>query len=115
MVEYNRMKLTPKQILGQQILAHHTAIKIRKLTLMYTPKATNSTQQMSSIIVSIAKKITPKATARNYIKRVLRAITRQTLEPTVFKKYNWLWICKEPAISAELRKDIISTIAKLNT
>lgn len=109
------MKLTPKQILGQHILAHHTVLRIRKLTLMYTPKEKERIAAKSAVIVSVSKKITPKATARNYIKRVLRATTRQTLSPAVFSGSDWLWICKEPAITKELRTEIITNLSILNT
>ena len=113
MLEYNRMKLTPKQILGQHILAHHTVLRVHKLTLMYTPTEKERLSAKSAIIVSVSKKTTSKATARNYIKRVLRATTRQALSPAVFSGNNWFWICKEPKITPELRREIINLLSKL--
>ncbi len=110
MLEYNIMQQTKKQILAQYILSHHKALHIQKLTLMYTLREAACTLAKPSIIVSVSKKITPKATARNYIKRVLRATLRQTLSPSVFSTFDWLWICKEPELKTDLRKEIVASL-----
>lgn len=100
------MVLTQKQKIGQQILAHHNTIRAGKITLMYTPRPDSRLREKPSIIVSISKKTAPKAVQRNYIKRVLRAFLRQTITKERLQTYDWMWICKESAITTEFLNEL---------
>jgi ribonuclease P protein component len=97
------MKLSEKQKVGQRILANNTKLSHEKILLLYTPTAATATGAKPTIIVSVPKKIVPKAVARNYIKRVLRALLRISLTKETLKAYDWMWICKAPAITKETR------------
>ena len=103
MVEYKHMVSTLKQKIAQKVLDQHSTFKHGLITLMYAPTTLTEKPLKPCIIVSISKKTAPKAVARNYIKRVLRALLRQTLKKEVLKAYNWMWICKMPEISKEAR------------
>jgi len=111
------MKQTTKQLLAQKVLSQHKTITLGKITLMYTP-ATSSAENAGKrpvIIVSVPKKVVPKATARNYIKRVLRAILQQNLPATVLRVNVWMWICKEPRISKDSRLQLIALVRALSS
>jgi ribonuclease P protein component len=121
MVEYNtanyrdiEMKQTQKQLLAQKVLAQHNVIRAGKITLLYTPQENITiTAKTPTIIVSVPKKIVPKATARNYIKRVLRATLRQNMPGSLFTSNIWMWICKEPKITKEIRLQLSDLIRKV--
>jgi len=114
MVEYNIMKQTPKQLLAQKVLAQHTTLRVERITLMYTSITPDTnTQKMPVIVVSVPKKSVPKATKRNYIKRVLRAILRQNVPLEILRKNIWMWICKEPTVTKEIRLQLIEKLKTL--
>lgn len=108
------MKQTPKQLLAQRVLAQHAVLRAGKITLMYTLlDKTAPTAKKPVIIVSVPKKIVPKATARNYIKRVLRATLQQNVSESMLITNIWMWICKEPKITKEMRLHLVDLLDKL--
>ncbi len=109
MVEYNIMKLSLKQRIAQQILAQHSSIRFDTLVLMYSP-IQDPAPTKPIIVISVSKKVTPKAVDRNYNKRVLRAAMRESLPKELLIKYNWMWVCKAPLITKELRFKLNDTL-----
>ncbi|MCC7303881.1 ribonuclease P protein component [bacterium] len=109
------MKLSPKQIIGQKILSHHKKIKVDNITLMYTPRESSDNVKKPCIIVSVSKKISPTAVARNYNKRILRQLLRDTLKKDVLTSYNWMWICKERTVTVELKEQLQNALMTLTT
>lgn len=110
------MRQTPKQLLAQKVLAQHKVVRAGKVTLMYTLLDQLAVQvKKPVIIVSVPKKIVPKATARNYIKRVLRATLQQNISKPMLATYVWMWICKEPKIAKEMRLHLADLLSKLTT
>ena len=107
------MKLSPKQLIGQKVLAQHQTLKIDRITLMYAPTTVEEATKKMCIIVSVSKKITPKAVHRNYNKRVLRALLREIIPSEKRSAYNWMWVCKESLITKELRLKLQEALSKL--
>lgn len=107
------MQQSQKQIIAQQILSQHSYIKAGKTTLMYTPRLQINITTKACIVVSVSKKISPKAVARNYNKRVLRAILRENTKKKLLLAHNWMWICKDVTITKELRIELIEKIKSI--
>lgn len=104
------MRLSEKQKVGQRILANNTKLSHEKILLLYTPVIAVATGAKPTIIVSVPKKIVQKAVARNYIKRVLRALLQSSLTKETLRTYDWMWICKAPAITKETRLQLTELI-----
>lgn len=107
------MKLSPKQVIGQKILAHHKSIKVGNITLMYTPIEGSESVKKPCIIVSVSKKISPTAVARNYNKRILRQLLRDHVEKKALNNHNWMWICKTPTVTPEVREQLKTALLSL--
>lgn len=107
------MKLSPKQVIGQKILAHHKSLKVENITLMYTPSEISDNVKKPCIIVSVSKKISPTAVARNYNKRILRQLLREHVKKEVLNNHNWMWICKAPTVTPEIREQFKNALLTL--
>lgn len=97
-----------RQEMSQKILQDHKSLSIGKVTLLF--RQSTISQKKPIVIISISKKVVPLAVSRNYIKRVLRQVLRESLPVTTYQTHNWMWIVKEPTLTPELRKSINSTL-----
>jgi ribonuclease P protein component len=101
-------QLSSKQKRAQEIIKTNSAISVRGVRFMYTAKKSVALKPV--IIVSISKKIIAKATQRNLVRRQLKGLLTDIAYREHLAKYDWMIICKERAITSELRKLITDSL-----